>query len=84
MSRILSTSDWSAAARGKEKSVLGLIMDALPGQRWSSAFGALRGFFAWLWRTRNSVLVKSWREAVAIAWPAGVVWLLVNALFFLQ
>jgi hypothetical protein len=42
----------------------------------------IKGFIGWLWRSRNGVVGKSWRECLAVAWPAAVVWVLVNALFF--
>lgn len=86
-------SDWSSAAKAKDKSVFGLLTDSLPlgvggGKRRGSsggaanAFGLIRGFLAWLWRSRNGVVGKSWRECLAVAWPAAVTWVLVNALFF--
>jgi hypothetical protein len=90
MPRIMSTSDWSAAAKAKDKSVLGLMVDSLPGSMGStkrdraSLVAALRGFGAWMWRSRNGVWIKSWREVLAVAWPTGLVWVLINALFFLQ
>ncbi|KAK4686702.1 ethanolamine phosphate phosphodiesterase, partial [Tremellales sp. Uapishka_1] len=88
MPRMLSTSDWSAAAKAKDKSVLGLMVDSLPGAShrprhgpWLNMEYAGRSL-KWLWKARNGVIIKSWREVVAVAWPAGLVWLLVNALFF--
>ncbi len=88
MPRMLSTSDWAAAAKAKEKSVLGLMVDSL-AQSGASRYGewraweAFRGFVRWLWKARNSVVVRSWREVVAVAWPPAVVWVVVNGLFFL-
>ena len=87
MPRMLSTSDWSAAAKAKEKSMFGLMVDSLPVHGASRGrngyWAALKGFAQWLWKTRNGVILKSWRETAAVAWPSGVVWILVNALFFL-
>lgn len=93
MPRMLSTSDWSAAAKAKDKTVLGLMVDSipLPGQGPGPKRGGVMrlvrgmwGFAGWLWRARNGVVGKSWRETWAVAWPAGVVWVLVNALFFVS
>lgn len=96
MPRMLSTADWSAAAKAKEKSVFGLMVDSLPvpgvngrlvhghGQRGRvrRTLEGLKAFVMWLWKSRNGVVLKSWREAVAVAWPAALVWVGVNALFF--
>lgn len=46
--------------------------------------GTATGVFRALWRARNGVVLLSGREALAVAWPAGVVWVLVNGLFFLS
>ncbi|KAK8843394.1 hypothetical protein IAR55_007051 [Kwoniella newhampshirensis] len=85
MPRALTNSDWSSAASKKERSMYNYVVDALP------ASGGRRGvwkkgkaFARWLWKSRNGVVGKSWREVLAVAWPAGVVWLIVNALFFLE
>ena len=90
MPRMMSASDWSAAAKAKDKSVLGLMVDSLPvpgamrsRDRKTAGMETLRGFARWLWKARNGVVVRSWREAVAIAWPSAVVWLVVNGLFVL-
>lgn len=93
--RLLSTNpgDWSSAAKAKDKSVLGLLAESLPlpggsgggggGRKaGTSGWGMMRGFIGWMWRSRNGVVGKSWRESLAVAWPAAVVWVLVNALFF--
>jgi hypothetical protein len=88
--RMLSTADWQSAAKAKDKSVIGLLADSLPLPSALSGGGGgrrggldlLKGFMAWLWRSRNGVVGKSWRECLAVAWPAAVVWVLVNALFF--
>ncbi|WWD21088.1 hypothetical protein CI109_105569 [Kwoniella shandongensis] len=86
MPRTLTNSDWSSStATKKEKSMFNYVVDNLPasgGRKgvWKKA----KGFMRWLWKTRNGVVAKSWREILAVAWPAGVVWLLVNALFFLE
>ena len=93
MPRMVSTYDWSAAAKAKEKSMFGFMVDslAIPGlsvsrgrdQKWRPLQTA-KGFVRWLWKARNGmIVVKSWREMVAVAWPPSVVWVVVNALFFL-
>lgn len=79
--RMLSTADWQAAAKAKDKSVIGLLADSIPTPR-GNGWGLVKGFMGWLWRSRNGVVGKSWRECLAVAWPAAVVWILVNALFF--
>lgn len=86
--RMLSTADWQAAAKAKDKSVIGLLADSLPtplgssSRRGGGGWGLIKAFVGWLWRSRNGVVGKSWRECLAVAWPAAVVWVLVNALFF--
>ena len=96
--RVLSTSDWSSAAKAKDKSVIEFMMDSLPvpgtskrktgggggGSGGGPAVGrdTLRGFVRWAWKTRNGVVVRSWREVFAVAWPPALVWLMINALFF--
>jgi len=79
---MLSTADWQAAAKAKDKSVIGLLTDSLPIPRRTGGLGLIRNFIGWLWKSRNGVVAKSWRECLAVAWPAAVVWVLVNALFF--
>ena len=87
MPRMLSTSDWSAAAKAKDKSIFGLMVDSLPVHGASRSrngyLSTVKAFARWLWKTRDGVVLKSWREAIAVAWPSGVVWIVVNALFFL-
>jgi len=90
MPRMVSTADWSAAAKAKETSIFGLMVDtlAVPGlsrgrDRDWTGLQAAKGFARWLWKGRNGVVMKSWREVMAVAWPPGVVWVMVNALFFL-
>jgi hypothetical protein len=86
--RMLSTADWQAAAKAKDKTVMGLLADSLPLPTSKSLSGPrggwalVKGFVGWLWRSRNGVVGKSWRECLAVAWPAAVVWVFVNALFF--
>ena len=102
--RLMSTADWTSAAKAKDKSVLGLLADSLPlplsstngslsmsmsgGSVSASAarkrgwFAMMKSFLGWMWRSRNGVVGKSWKESLAVAWPAAVVWVLVNALFF--
>lgn len=97
MPRMLSTYDWSAAAAKKDKSMLNYVVDQLPGGGGGGGNGAgsssnqtglagllgrCRSFARWLWKARNGVVAKSWREVIAIAWPAAIVWIIVNALFF--
>ncbi|WRT68958.1 uncharacterized protein IL334_005940 [Kwoniella shivajii] len=89
MPRLLSTSDWSSAASKKEKSLFDYAISSSSrgGSNKSSLIQLVetgKKFAIWLWRSRNGVVGKSWREVLAIAWPAGLVWLLVNALFFLE
>jgi hypothetical protein len=83
---MLSTADWQAAAKAKDKTVMGLLADSIPlsngGGKGGGGWGLIKGFMGWLWRSRNGVVAKSWRECLAVAWPAAVVWVLVNALFF--
>lgn len=75
--RMKSATDWNSAARAKDQPVLNLILD--PGTKRSPA----RAFARWLWRSRRSVLVRTWMEIVTIFAPAMLVWLGLNALFFL-
>jgi hypothetical protein len=89
MPRLVSTSDWHAAAKAKEKTVFGMMVDSLPlpgggiGRNGSRRWEGIRGFVRWLWKARNGVVAKSWREVWAVAWPAGVVWVVINGLFFI-
>jgi hypothetical protein len=76
---MLSATDWASAARAKDVSVLSLVADKGKTAVYSSR---VRGFVRWLWRARNSFLVKTWRETIAVAIPAAIVWMLMNALFF--
>jgi hypothetical protein len=85
--RMLSTADWQSAAKAKDKTVMGILADSLPAPLTGSrgragGWSLVKGFLGWLWRSRNGVVGKSWRECLAVAWPAAVVWVLVNALFF--
>ncbi|WVQ93288.1 hypothetical protein IAU59_000355 [Kwoniella sp. CBS 9459] len=93
MPRMLSTSDWSTAASKKEKSMYDYMTSSTTSYSSSSALSASRNgvwsiietarrFSVWLWRARNGVVAKSWKETLAVAWPAAVVWVIVNALFF--
>ncbi|WVQ81462.1 hypothetical protein IAT38_003586 [Cryptococcus sp. DSM 104549] len=92
MPRMLSTGDWSTAANKKDKSMFNYMVDSLPGGAPPrSGLGGGRGvwetakaFVRWLWKARNGVVGKSWREVLAVAWPAGVVWVCLNAMFFLE
>lgn len=89
MPRLLSTSDWAAAAKAKDKSVLGLMVDSISSTGTSSpragwTMDRIAGFVRWLWNARNGVVGKSWREAWAVTWPVAIVWVVINALFFLS
>lgn len=75
--RMLSASDWAAAARAKDMSVLSLVAD-----RRKPLLARIKQLLRWFWRSRNSVLGKSWWELVSIALPAAVVWLIMNGLFW--
>jgi len=89
---LISAADWASAARAKEKSVFGVLVDSLPvpgtsrrGRAGATAsFDAVRGFLRWTWKSRNGVVARSWRETLKVAWPAAIVWVIVNALFFLE
>lgn len=91
MPRALSAADWASAAKAKEKSVLGVMMDSLPVPgtarrgKAGAVFGweTVKGFLNWAWKSRNGVVGRSWKEALAVSWPPAVVWVIVNALFFL-
>ena len=90
--RLTSGGEFRGSAMAKDKSVLELPMvgDSLPPhlqRRRSSLAGAaktVQGFVRALWKTRNGVIWKSWREAWAVAWPPAVTWILINGLFFLK
>ena len=65
LSRMASTSDWSAAAKAKEKTMFGLMVESLPvpqavrregSKKW---FRTVQGFLRWLWKTRNGVVLRS-------------------------
>lgn len=72
--RILPASDWAAAARAKDASVLSLAVDS------KGPLGRLRRFLKGRWR-RSSVLGRTSWEFATIALPALVVWLCTNAMF---
>ncbi|WVW79244.1 hypothetical protein I302_101210 [Kwoniella bestiolae CBS 10118] len=94
MPRMLSTSDWSSAASKKDKSLYSYMLDPNgsgagigrggSGLGIGNLVGTGKRFMVWMWKARNGVVAKSWREILAVAWPAGIVWVLVNALFFLE
>ena len=90
--RMLSTSDWSAAAKAKDKTVIELVVDSLPipgssrrrgGGGGGGGSNAMKGFFRWAWKARNGVVGKSWKEVMAVAWPPAIVWIVINGLFFI-
>ncbi|TXT08735.1 hypothetical protein VHUM_02863 [Vanrija humicola] len=74
--RLPSASDWVASARAKDTSVISL--GAAHGH---SYFAKVAGSLRWLWRTRNSVVVKSIRELLSVILPAAIVWVIVNAIW---
>ncbi|WVR09143.1 hypothetical protein IAU60_006205 [Kwoniella sp. DSM 27419] len=88
MPRVMSTSDWAAAASKKDKSLYEYMTGGAASAPRRSAGGSRVGldhvkkFVVWLWRARNGVVAKSWKETLAVAWPAAVVWIIINALFF--
>lgn len=75
--RMLSASEWASAAKAKDKSVLSLVVDSAG----KGPLAKARGYARWLWRSRNSVLVKSTRELLGIGLPAALVWCILNAMF---
>ncbi|WWC91304.1 uncharacterized protein L201_006247 [Kwoniella dendrophila CBS 6074] len=89
MPRMLSTSDWTLAASKKDKSLLDFALtsnnNSFKRKGLSGIIETFKKFFIWLWKARNGgIVAKSWKESLAIAWPAAIVWILVNALFFLE
>ncbi|ORX39017.1 Metallo-dependent phosphatase-like protein [Kockovaella imperatae] len=89
LSRLIpSAFDISAAAKAKEKSVLGYMVDSLPlgsgfSPRRGDKLGAVKGFVKVAIKSRTGLIGKSLNEVLAVAWPTALVWLIVNVLFFL-
>lgn len=74
--RMLSATDWVASARGKDTSVI-----SLGAAHGNSHFSKVTRSLRWLWRTRNSVAIKSLRELLSVILPAAIVWVIVNAIW---
>ncbi|BEJ14744.1 hypothetical protein CspHIS471_0405110 [Cutaneotrichosporon sp. HIS471] len=74
--RIMSASEWVSAAKAKDMSVLSLVADQSRGP-----LQRAKGYARWLWRTRQSVLVRSTFDMLGVTLPAILVWCLVNAMF---
>lgn len=83
--RVSRMSDWQAAAKAKDKTVMALVFDSAPVSRWKRWIGrdqliavgrALGG--------RHGVLARSGRDAWTIAWPTLFVFLILNVSFFYQ
>ncbi|KIY56716.1 hypothetical protein I307_03820 [Cryptococcus deuterogattii 99/473] len=47
-------------------------------------FDRAKSFLRWTWKARKGAVGRSWRELISVAWVGAVVWLGVNALFFLE
>ncbi|OWZ30947.1 hypothetical protein C347_04099 [Cryptococcus neoformans AD2-60a] len=47
-------------------------------------FERAKSFLRWAWKARKGAVGKSWRELISVAWVGAIVWLGVNALFFLE
>ncbi|KAK6904396.1 hypothetical protein L486_08017 [Kwoniella mangroviensis CBS 10435] len=84
MPRLLSTNDWTSAASKKDKSLFNFVLSPNGRGGLGGLVDTLKRFVIWMWKARNGVVAKSWKEVWAVAWPAGIVWVLVNALFFLK
>jgi hypothetical protein len=79
-------SDWQSAAKAKDSTVLGLMFDSTSAKGWRRwlSFEAIWRAWRWFWTGawRHGVLAKSWRETLAVAWPAAIVWIGINAMYF--
>lgn len=78
-------SDWQAAAKAKDKTVMALVFDSAPVSRWRRWMG--RDQIIVLGRAlggRNGVLAKTGKDVLTIAWPTLLVFVVLNALFFYQ
>ena len=88
LSGLSRMSDISAAAKAKDKSVLGYMVDSIPiggspRKGIKGGYGAVRGFLRATMRPRHGLVGKSIKEMVAVAWPTALVWLAINCMFFL-
>lgn len=59
------------------------LSDGSSGSKVMYAWERLKGFMRWVWKMRNSVLVRSCWEVWGVAWVVAAVWVIVNGLFFL-
>lgn len=75
--RIKSATEWASDAQAKDKAVMSVTVERAAKHSHARAFGR------WLWRSRRSVLFRTWTEAVTIFAPAVLVWFVLNVLFFL-
>lgn len=85
-SRMMTTpSDWISAAKAKDMTVMQLVFDADVKTR-NRRLRIVKQRFAvvgkWL-GGRNGVLAKTSREVWKVLWPTVLVWLAINASFFL-
>lgn len=85
-SRMMSTpSDWISAAKAKDMTVMQLVFDPdvkTRNRRLRIMKQRLSVVGKWL-GGRNGVLAKTTREVWKVLWPTALVWLAVNASFFL-
>ncbi|WVN91103.1 uncharacterized protein L203_106352 [Cryptococcus depauperatus CBS 7841] len=51
---------------------------------WEIWWMRAQNFLRWCLKVRNGVIGKSWREFWSVLWVTGLVWILLNALFFLE
>ncbi|KAJ9111075.1 hypothetical protein QFC19_001273 [Naganishia cerealis] len=85
-SRMMSTpSDWISAAKAKDMTVMQLVFDTETRTR-NRRLRILKQRLAvmgrWLGGT-NGVLAKTAKEVWTVVWPTVIVWIAINALFFL-
>jgi hypothetical protein len=85
-SRMMTTpSDWISAAKAKDMTVMQLVFDAdvkTRNRRLRIVKQRLAVVGKWL-GGRNGVLAKTAREVWKVLWPTVLVWLAINASFFL-
>lgn len=83
--RVSRVSDWQAAAKAKDKTVMALVFDSAPVSRWKRWLG--RDQWIMLGRAlggRHGVLAKSASDAYKVAWPTLIVFAVLNISFFYQ
>lgn len=83
--RVSRMSDWQAAAKAKDKTVMALVFDSAPVSRWKRWIG--RDQLIVLGRAlggRHGVLARSAKDALSVAWPTLLVFLVLNVAFFYQ